>query len=120
MTEDMIEDMTLNDKETEEYVQRFLANLKLREDANCGRKYYYKLRDAIWDTFKKELFYVSFITLFAESCSVGYTVLLINIIDFIKDEEAPISQGIILVALFGIMMIISSITKNYYIYTGFV
>ena len=33
MTEDMIEDMTLTENETEVYIERFLQNIKIREDA---------------------------------------------------------------------------------------
>ena len=38
MTEDMIEDMTLGEGETEEYVQAFLRNLARREEVFQKKK----------------------------------------------------------------------------------
>jgi hypothetical protein len=51
MREDMIEDMTMKDGETEELLKSFQKNLKAAEEANKkgkGGPYYYVLRKAIW------------------------------------------------------------------------
>ena len=122
MTEEMIEDMTLEDDETEKLTNKFIANLKARETAfkekfkRTGKKesFYYPVRNAIWDTFKWYALANTCIILCTECLAIGYTSFLVVIINFIQkpSEEGDWKQGILLVAIFGAMMAGSSLGKN--------
>ena len=93
MEEEMIEDMTLEDNETEAYIQRFLENIKSREAAMKDKTpgaYYYVIRNAVWATFRKDALTGAFAYFMAETCAIGYTSLLIYLINYLKDEDATL------------------------------
>lgn len=93
MDEEMIEDMTLSDNETEKYIETFLANITVREAAMKGKsslEYYYVVRNSVWATFKKDALIGAFSYFMGETCAIGYTSLLIYLINFLKDETASL------------------------------
>ena len=122
MTEDMIEDMTLTENETEVYIERFLQNIKIREDAikeKTPLSQYYAVRNAVWATFRNDIFIGAFSYFMGETCAIGYTSLLIYLINFLKDDTAPITDGIILIAIFGALMTVGALFKNFFVFQGY-
>jgi len=128
MTEEMIEDMTTEQFETENWVQKFLNNLKKRESAfrenehKTGVKgnFYYPVRNAIWDTFGPSICTSALFCTFSECFAIGFTSFLIVLIAFIKDPESKTLTGIGYLCIFSAMMACSSIFRNYYIFHGYV
>ena len=93
MDEAMIEDMTLTENETETYIKAFLENIKVREAAmkdKSSLNYYYVIRNAVWATFRADALTGAFAYFMAETCAIGYTSLLIYLINFLKDESASL------------------------------
>jgi ABC-type multidrug transport system fused ATPase/permease subunit len=122
MEEEMIEDMTLTDNETEAYIERFLENIRSREAAMTDRTpgaYYYVIRNAVWATFRKDALTGAFAYFMGETCAIGYTSLLIYLINFLKDENATLEEGIILIAIFGTLMSIGALFKNFFVFHGY-
>lgn len=79
MKEDMIEDMTFQDGETEKYIQSFYQNLEENKDHD----WYLKLRNVIIKTFIWDVLGTAFQAFLAEITPIGYTFTLIYLINFI-------------------------------------
>ena len=133
MTEAMIEDMTLQDNETEKYVKIFLdllakneADLQKRIEANekkggaplSGDSFYICVRNALFRTFIGEIMLGNLLCVIAETSSIGFTTSLIYLIAYIKDDDAEISTGIIWLCAFSILMLMSTLFKNHYMMAG--
>jgi hypothetical protein len=121
MTEEMIEDMTLQEGETELYIQRFLEHFKKREDAMVVKNadnYYYAVKNSLWATFRKDVCLCALAYGFGETCAIGYTSFLIIMINYLKDDEASIGQGLLLLVIFGALMSVGAIFKNYFVFYG--
>lgn len=128
MTEEMIEDMTKTDGETEAIVKSFEENIKKREvifraeEQRTGVKgeYYYVLRGAIWDTFGHMFLETACYCFFGETFAIGYTSFLVVLIAFIKNPEAEVLEGIGYLAIFISMMILAALNRNFYISSGYI
>ena len=114
--------MTLVEGETEMYVERFLKHIKFGRDAmkeNTPLATYYVMRNAVWATFRGNMIFTSFIYFCGESCAIGYTSFLIYLINYLKDETAPLSEGLILLAIFATLMGSGAVFKNYFVFSGY-
>lgn len=119
MTEEMIESMCLVENETEMYVQRFQANLDRRVKAyeessqpKDNKTFYYVIRGTLYDTFKFDVFVTAFFAFMGEFSAIAYSMFLKVLVDYLKDDEAPIYMGVIYVLIFGLLMLCSSICRN--------
>ena len=122
MTEEMIEDMTNQDGETEMYIERFLTNIKTREEKMAGKTpedYYFAVRNSLFMTFRFEILSAAFIYFFGECCAIGYTSFLLFLINYLKDDQGTWSEGIILLVIFGALMVCGSMCKNFYVFYGY-
>ena len=120
MTEDMLEDMTLEDGETEKLVQDFLGHLGKRvavlkaQEAKTGEagNYYYPVRNAILVTFGAEILRTSAFIFLSECLVIAFTTFLITLIDYLKDPEAEVYLGVIYVVVFAALMLAASLLRN--------
>jgi len=125
MRDEMIEDMTLSNDETEHSLKFFEDNLKRREAENLKlrrrhRNYYLVVRGAVWDTFGQELMLTSVLYFASEFFGILYTSYLQQLIEFIKDEEDDSSsRSAQLLAIFGGLMSLQALFRNYYIFKGY-
>jgi len=53
-----------------------------------------------------------------ELCAIGFTTSLIYLIAYIKDDDAPIEEGIVYLVIFSVLMYFSAMFKNHYIFKG--
>jgi ABC-type multidrug transport system fused ATPase/permease subunit len=125
MTEEMLEDMTLEDGDTERLVEGFLrqlekrvAVLKAREE-ETGEKgnYYYPVRNAIIATFGVEILRTAVYIFFAEVAVIAFTTFLITLIAYLKDSppedpEADVYLGVAYVFVFATLMLAASLLRN--------
>jgi ABC-type multidrug transport system fused ATPase/permease subunit len=81
--------------------------------------YYYTIRNAIWATFRKDVMIGGFTYFLGETCAVGYTSLLVYIINYLKDESASLTDGIILICIFGVLMTVGALCKNFFVFSGY-
>ena len=56
----------------------------------------------------------------AEGLAVGFTSFTVYIIRWIKDPDAPLLDGIIFVAILGVMMTLQLVFRNQYMFIGYV
>jgi ABC-type multidrug transport system fused ATPase/permease subunit len=122
MTEEMIEDMTLTEGETEAYIRNFLENVRVREEAlkeKTAENYYYVIRNAIWATFRKDMFIGALSYGMGETCGIGYTSMLIFLINYLKDDDATYVEGVILIAIFATLMMVGALFKNFFVFYGY-
>ena len=57
--------------------------------------------------------------LISDLAAVGYTSFIVYLIDYLKDEKAETKDGILLVLAFGSLMITSLVSRNYYVFYGY-
>lgn len=120
MTEDMLEDMTLKDGETEGLVEDFLGHLEKRvallkaREAETGEagNYYYPVRNAILATFGAEILRTSGFIFLSECLVIAFTTFLITLIGYLKDPEAEVYLGVVYVAVFAVLMLAASLLRN--------
>lgn len=120
MTEEMIESMTENDNETEEYVAKFMSNLERRTKQyhidNEGKAektaFYYVVRNTLWDTFAGEYLVAAMFSFVSECSSIGYTMFLVVLIGFLKDKDVEAYWGYIYLLIFALMMLLGGICRN--------
>lgn len=55
----------------------------------------------------------------AEGLAVGFTSFIVYLIRYLKDAEAVLSEGIVLVAILAAMMIISFLFRNYFLFAAY-
>lgn len=133
MSEEMIEDMSHKDGETERYVAKFFNNLdgyekdlKKRAEENekkggpplSADSYYRVVVKAVFKTFAAEILVASFFCIAAEACAIGFNTTLIYLIAYIKSDDAPLEEGLIYLGIFAVLMYLSAMMKNHYIMAG--
>lgn len=133
MTEEMIEDMSSKDGETERYVAKFFDHLEgyesdLKKRAEDNEKkggpplpedsYYKCVVKAIFRTFALDILIANFCCVAGEVCAIGFNTSLIYLIAYIKDDGAPIEEGLIYLTVFSVLMYLSAMFKNHYIFAG--
>ena len=127
MSEEMIEDMNVNDDDTDKMLKKFETCLQKREDDYYRRKkagedveeYYSVFKGAVFDTFLSDFLPISTYYFLSESLGVAYTSFLSEIINFIKKEDGKTSEGLTLVGIFALMMFFNALLKNKYIFEGY-
>jgi hypothetical protein len=118
MTVDMVEDMSAFDGETDSIVKSFMGEYDRRLEkamiSNPGgdKNHYYSLRNAVFVTFGATLFRSAFFAFIGECTVITFTTYLIIIIDYLKDENAPVYMGYIHASVYSACMIASVICKN--------
>lgn len=80
---------------------------------------YYALRNAIFVTFRGQILESAFYFTLGECLAVGFTSFLVFFIKFLKDPDAPLSQGILYLIIFSMMMTTSVILRNLGFFTGY-
>ena len=80
--------------------------------------FYVCVRRAWWLTFRFDLITSAFYSFTGECCAIGFTTSLIFLINFIKNDDAELKEGIIYLMAFGILMFLSVYCKNTFIWTG--
>ena len=133
MTEEMIEDMSLDDGETKLLVEKLFSNLAYyeedlnkRAEANESKggpplpadSYYKAVVKAVARTFVRDIFVANLFCIAGELCAIGFTTSLIYLIAYIKDDDAPIEEGIVYLVIFSVLMYLSAMCKNHYIFKG--
>jgi ABC-type multidrug transport system fused ATPase/permease subunit len=129
MKEFMIEDMTETDNEREDYLNTFTDNLKKRESISdmIARRnnlphYHRVMKAAVWDTFRKEIYWCSVLYFLGEALGLIYTTFLFYIIEYVRKsaEETSTSEGVVLVVVFSLLTISQALIRNYQIYKGYI
>ena len=64
------------------------------------------------------VFKSAFFCFTGEICAIGFTTSLIFLINYIKDEDAPFSEGVLYLVAFGVLMFTSTYCKNNFIWSG--
>ena len=77
-----------------------------------NKSFYYVVRGALYDTFKYEFFLTAFFACMGEVFAILYSMFLKVLVDYLKDEDAPLYMGVIYVAVFGLLMTLGSICRN--------
>ena len=125
MKENMIEDMTEFDGETEQQTRDLLRHMKRRREIldskypECKENGYYALRNAMFDTYRGTTIYCAFLYFMADGLSVGFTSFLIYVIKYLKDPDAPLSQGMQYAVSLSIMIVFSCIFRNHAYLIGY-
>lgn len=74
---------------------------------------------AILNTFWLDLIYGTLFAFLAEGITVTYVYFLYFLFDYIKDESAPITDGVYLCVVYGLAIFFSAFFRNYYIFLGY-
>jgi len=80
---------------------------------------YYATRSAIWDTFKWHFYFSAFWCYIGECCSIGYNSMLILVIGYITDDDIEVKWGVLYVAIFAALMMMSAYFRNRFIFEGY-
>ena len=75
---------------------------------------------AIFETFKSQFFYCSFLAILAESLGVFQAFFISYMIEFIRTPSMPYYWGAIYVLIFFLANVGSVLLRNNYIYLGMV
>ena len=121
----MLEDITLQDGETEKDLTHFMNNVEYYEKRRIegGRPdpengYYQVVKRAIWTTFKWDILWASFLSFIADLFAIGFTTFIIVLIRFIKAPNTDIWTGVGYSAIFGTLMFLMGICRNQYMFAG--
>lgn len=125
MKEDMIEDMTRQDGETERNTKQLMEgyerNLKkLNAKKEHEDNHYYAFRNSLFSTFRGDVAVIALSYMMAEMLAVGFTSFIVYVIRYLKDPDAPLRDGIIYIVIFAVMMLSSSLFRNYFFFTAYV
>lgn len=118
MTCEMLDDMRTDDRETQEITDRLEVNLKKRF-AKAGVDPYQATRWAIWDTFQWDILKPALYCYFSELSAICQNSMLILMINYITDESTEYYYGIAYVAVFAILMAVTSLLRQQYIFHGY-
>jgi ABC-type multidrug transport system fused ATPase/permease subunit len=77
------------------------------------------VRNSIWATFGGDFVKASLSAIIAESITVSYVYFLFYLINYLKDPEAPYTDGIWLVCVYSAAVAIATLFRNYYIFLGY-
>ena len=83
-----------------------------------NKTFYYVVRGTIYDTFKFDVFMTAFFAFMGEISAIAYSMFLKVLVDYLKDDKAPVYMGVIYVLIFGLLMLCSSICRNQYFFRG--
>ena len=116
MTEDMIEDMTTAEGETQMHTRRLVEHYERNKKAFDAKKAdpnnnYYAFRNALFSTFRGNILVIALSYLMAETLAVGFTSFIVYLIRYLKDPDATVRDGVIYIAIFALMMASSSLFK---------
>ena len=115
-----IENIDTRPNEMHELNERLKAAIKQSQERSPSRDTYYHVRNGIWDVFKWNWIYVGSVAIFSECLGVYQSLYIVHLADFIRsDQDFHWSEGLWRVALFVIMNFITLLTRNRYIFFGY-
>ena len=117
MSEDMLEDITLVDGETQIDLDNFMKNVKLYEKqwVDAGKPengFYGVIKSALWTTFKWDILWSSFLSFISDVFAIGFTTFIIVLIKFIKEPDTNVWVGVGYSAVFGALMFAMGMCRN--------
>lgn len=123
MKAEFIEDMKLEDDETETFVERFAEHLARRDKewrdlAAPGVGYTKVMRSALWDTFGGMVTLSSILFFIADVCGMCYIAMVLMLTNYLKNPDTFIEEGVLYVAIFALLMFSSAIARNHFYYIG--
>jgi len=86
--------------------------LSIKASKDGKPDHYTSLRNAVFKTFGGTLIQSAFYAFIGECTVITFTTYLIIIIDYLKDENAPVYMGYIHASVYSACMIASVIFKN--------
>lgn len=110
-----VEDLNLKDSDCDELIQKFKDGLALSEKKHPERDMYRHVRSSILEVFWKDWFYVAIVAIICECTGIYYSIFIMYMADFIRDESQHYTRGIWLVSLFLLMNLFVILTRNRYI-----
>jgi ABC-type multidrug transport system fused ATPase/permease subunit len=78
------------------------------------------VRNSIWATLYKDYLLAVLSALIAEGITVSYVYFLFYLISYLKDPDAPYTDGIWLICVYSAAVALSTVFRNYYIFLGYV
>jgi len=105
MTGEMLEDMRMDDDETNRIIATLELNLKKRFDEGGENvNAYDATKMAIWDSFKTEVYKSAGFCYLSELLALGQNSMLILMIAFINDPNIEFQYGVAYVLMFAFLM----------------
>ena len=129
LTQEILIDMKLHEDETQETTDYFKGCIELYRDRWAAKNPSRAVSEAPWSrilwkaafvTFWKELILGSIVALYTEGITVSYTFSLVYLIAYLRDPDAPVSQGITLTCLYSAAVVSSAFGRNNYYCKGYV
>jgi ABC-type multidrug transport system fused ATPase/permease subunit len=77
------------------------------------------VRNSLWATLYGDFVKASLSALVAECITVSYVYFLFYLITYLKDPEAPYTDGIWLICVYSASIAVATLFRNYYIYLGY-
>ena len=77
------------------------------------------VKGALWSTFRWNWIKAAIYSCIAECTGVFQCYLITFLVNYIRDEDAPYTEGIKLVVIFGLLSGTSQMTRGFYIHTGY-
>ena len=78
------------------------------------------VKGALWHTFRSSWLISALAGLIGECTGIFSCYFITHLINFLRDESAPLEEGIKLVAIFMSVNIVSQLCRNFYIHFGFI
>lgn len=78
------------------------------------------VRSSLFWTFKWDAIKCATFTIIGECTGIYSCYFISYLINFLRDKEAPVSQGVYLLAIFLSVCLVQQLCRNYYIHSGFI
>ena len=124
-----IEDFKSDDSETQDMVRRFKFHLQSQvqeskaaaavNDAQKTEQMTGFIKAAIWRTFKWKWLTCTLFGIFAECAGIYSCYFISKLIGFIRDEDAELMDGVILLLIFALLVVFQQLCRNFYIHYGY-
>jgi ABC-type siderophore export system fused ATPase/permease subunit len=128
MTDDVLVDMELTENESAIAAAFFKKQLEDRITAWTAKNptkliddapWYTFIRNSIWQTFKWDFISCALIAFIAEAITVTYVFFMFYLITYLKNPDAPYTDGIWICAVYSFAVFISTVFRNKYIFDGY-
>lgn len=123
MKEEFLESINKSDKDTENQISTYYHYIQ--EGVDKAEKqgktpdFYYILRNAIFKTYIWDIVFCTFYIAVAEIVSVFYSYFIGNLIRFIRNPDAPVTEGVYLTVVFIVAILISSVMRNVFYFHSY-